>query len=170
MRISSVCDLLSAVYPPCIHRVSYCVYTVYPLCLHVEKKFVLFHEKMHGSLGCKKECGTSCPRCWRNKLKHGNIQSKAWLKKHPEQGYFVEEAEEGSFVKVNKITDYGTFQRRKERFEKKLAMHPGWAMFSRKFRDAQERYDKWRKDVGEDRIPTNRDLWYLFSMSAYLYR
>lgn len=32
----------------------------------------------------KKGCGPSCIGCWRNRLKHGNPQSKAYLKKHPE--------------------------------------------------------------------------------------
>jgi len=31
---------------------------------------------------CKKGCGTSCLRCWRNKLKHANPETKAYIKKH----------------------------------------------------------------------------------------
>ena len=31
---------------------------------------------------CKSGCGTTCLRCWRNKLKHANPQVKAYIKKH----------------------------------------------------------------------------------------
>ena len=30
----------------------------------------------------KKGCGTTCIRCWRNKLKHANPQTKRWLAKN----------------------------------------------------------------------------------------
>ena len=29
-------------------------------------------------------CGSGCLRCWQNRLKHGNKESKAYLAKHPE--------------------------------------------------------------------------------------
>lgn len=29
-----------------------------------------------------KKCGKSCVKCWYNRLKHGNRESKAYLKKH----------------------------------------------------------------------------------------
>jgi hypothetical protein len=32
----------------------------------------------------KKGCGPGCIGCWVNNLKHGNKQSKEYLKKHPE--------------------------------------------------------------------------------------
>ncbi len=31
-----------------------------------------------------KGCGSTCLRCWQNRLKHGNKESKAYLAKHPE--------------------------------------------------------------------------------------
>lgn len=32
----------------------------------------------------KRRCGNGCIKCWVNNLKHGNKESKAFLKKHPE--------------------------------------------------------------------------------------
>jgi hypothetical protein len=35
-------------------------------------------------------CGTSCLRCWRNRLKHGNKEAKAFMKAHPELEWSVD--------------------------------------------------------------------------------
>ena len=31
---------------------------------------------------CRKGCGSSCLRCWRNKLKHASPETKRYMKKH----------------------------------------------------------------------------------------
>ncbi len=35
-------------------------------------------------------CGTTCLRCWRNRLKHGNKEAKAFMKAHPELDWSVD--------------------------------------------------------------------------------
>ena len=32
----------------------------------------------------RRACGNGCLRCWQNKMKHGNPESKKWLAKNPQ--------------------------------------------------------------------------------------
>jgi hypothetical protein len=41
----------------------------------------------------RRACGGTCLRCWRNKLKHGSKEAKAWLKKNGQKIEIVGEVE-----------------------------------------------------------------------------
>lgn len=51
-----------------------------------------------------KGCGSSCLRCWENRLMHGNPQSKKWLAEHPDKHCWLEEMPEQT--KSKKISRY----------------------------------------------------------------
>ncbi len=65
-------------------------------------------------------CGPSCIRCWKNNLKHGSPEAKAWLKKNeinmkfivniPHQNDIIsikEEQENDKYIKIPIINNTG---------------------------------------------------------------
>jgi hypothetical protein len=52
----------------------------------------------------KPGCGKTCVRCWRNKLKHGSKQAKAYLTKNPaDSPIWTVEAPEGEKTTIKAV-------------------------------------------------------------------
>ncbi len=100
-------------------------------------------------------CGTSCLRCWRNKLKHQSPQAKQWMKNHPEERWIVTNKNEDE-DKTGYICG-----RRMKRFVKRLNNHPEWKKLRKQNKNYQEKYDIWINKI-QGRVPNNEDLRKLF--------
>ena len=59
----------------------------------------------------RKDCGKDCVRCWRNRLKHGNPESKRYLKKQMELEKGIEKKEDEmpellkEYMRKEKVTE-----------------------------------------------------------------
>jgi len=65
----------------------------------------------------RKGCGPGCVRCWRNNLKHGSPEAKAWLKKNKLDMDFTVSIRHESEMKDDSVSETPILDQTNDKYE-----------------------------------------------------